>query len=281
MKNKTVIIRNFFLVIIVLAVLPACTTTTKSFQPGVVPPYQPVSQADSYTAKTALIEMMDEQGLELSKEGPAYKRVKRIVDRLSPAAEVTQELDLYTADAGEQVNAFATGGNTIVVYDELVRRLLKDEELAVIISHEMAHLLGNHTNDDTMQKRGSSLGVLSSVLGVVVAATTGSEAAGDLVEIGTSTVGTGVVLSYGRAMEHEADHIGMLLLAKSGYDPKVAIDVWERADEILGKNSGANFLSSHPSHGNRRERLEKDLVYALQVTNQGDDKPADDSEPEQ
>jgi len=268
MKNSQSIVRKLLLLALLLTVIPACTTTTKNFQAGVIPQYQPVEPSEATSTKYALTEMMDEQGLELSQEGPGYTRVKAIVDRLSPAAKVTQELDVYTADAGEQVNAFATGGNTIVVYDELLRRLPKDEELAVIISHEMAHLLGGHTNDDTMQKRGSAVGVFSSVLGAAVSITTGSDVAGDLAAQGSSAVGTGVVLSYGRAMEHEADHIGMMLMAKSDYDPKVAIEVWDKADEVLGAGGGPSFFSSHPSHGNRRERLEEDLVYALQLIDQ-------------
>jgi len=268
MKNQQKLLQRMFLLALLVTVIPACTTTTKNFQPGEIPAYQAVEQSEAASTKYALSQMMDEQGLELSQEGPGYTRVKGIVDRLSPAAQVTQPLDVYTADAGDQVNAFATGGNTIVVYDELIRRLPKDEELAVIISHEMAHLLGGHTNDDTMQKRGESVGLFSTILGAAVTVATGSDIVGDIAAHGSAAVGTGVVLSYGRAMEHEADHIGMLLMAKSDYDPKVAIEVWDKADEVLGAGGGPSFFSSHPSHGNRRERLEKDLVYAMQLIEQ-------------
>jgi len=268
MKNQQKLLQRMFLLALLVTVIPACTTTTKNFQPGEIPAYQAVEQSEAASTKYALSQMMDEQGLELSQEGPGYTRVKGIVDRLSPAAQVTQPLDVYTADAGDQVNAFATGGNTIVVYDELIRRLPKDEELAVIISHEMAHLLGGHTNDDTMQNRGESVGLFSTILGAAVTVATGSDIVGDIAAHGSAAVGTGVVLSYGRAMEHEADHIGMLLMAKSDYDPKVAIEVWDKADEVLGAGGGPSFFSSHPSHGNRRERLEKDLVYAMQLIEQ-------------
>lgn len=275
MKLRDLICSKLLLVISLVLVLPACTTATKNFQPGAIPPFQALDQSEAESARQLLNRIANENELELSQEGPFYERVKSIVNRLSPAGKVTQEIVVYTSDAGDLVNAFAMGGNTIVVYDELVRRLPKDEELAVIISHEMAHLLGGHNKDRTVEKRGSAVSILSSVLGTAVSVATGSDLAGDLLEVGSAAVGTGVVLSYGRAMEHEADHIGMLLMAKSDYDPRVALDVWSRADEILGKGGRAAFLSSHPSHGNRRKRLEEDLVYAIRVSS-GDATSADE-----
>lgn len=243
--------------------LPACTTATKNFEAGAIPAYQPVSESDVTDNKSQLASMMEEQNLELTQEGANYARVKRIIDRLSVNASVEQTLDVYTTEAGDQVNAFAMGGNTIVVYNELLRRLPKDEELAVVLAHEVAHILGGHNGDRTMQKRGGALSILGGIAQVaVLVATNGNTAAGDLAGTGVSAVGTGVVLSYGRAMEHEADHIGMLLMAKSGYDPENAIRVWGKASEVLGESASLSFLSSHPSHGNRKKRLEEDYVYA-------------------
>ena len=203
--------------------------------------------------------------MELVQSGPNYQRVKKIIDRLCVAANVEQELDVYTVDAGEDVNAFAMGGNTIVVYDELLNRLPKEEELAVVLGHEMAHILGQHNADNTEQKRAAGWGIAASVINVAVSIGTGSSALGDLVGGSTEIVGAGVVRSYGRAMEHEADHIGMLLMAKAGYDPGAAITVWDKADEVLGANNGPSFFSSHPSHGNRKERLERDYLLALPI----------------
>ena len=255
--------------LLVLATLTACTTATKNFEAGEIPAYQPVSKEVLEENKSKLAEIMDDQNLELSQEGPGYERVKRIIDRLSRNANIEQSLDVYTTEAGEGVNAFAMGGNTIVVYNELLRRLPKDEELAVVLAHEVAHILGGHNGDTTMQKRGGAVSILGTLAQVaVLVATEGNTQAGELAGSGVTAVGSGVVLSYGRAMEHEADHIGMLLMAKSGYDPKNAITVWGKATEVLGAGSGASFFSSHPSHGNRKKRLEKDYIYAEPIYNE-------------
>ena len=257
--------RLIILFLPILLLLGGCATSTKDFESGVIPEYAVVDDETVNENRRALVQMMEQQDLKLVQSGPHYQRVKKIIDRLSVAANVEQELDVYTVDAGEDVNAFAMGGNTIVVYDELLNRLPKEEELAVVLGHEMAHILGQHNADNTERKRAAGWGIAASVINVAVSIGTGSSALGDLVGGSTEIVGAGVVRSYGRAMEHEADHIGMLLMAKAGYDPAVAITVWDKADEVLGANNGPSFFSSHPSHGNRKERLERDYILALPI----------------
>lgn len=259
---KTQTLKALSASVFLLILLAACATSTKNFQAGVIPPFQPVSQEVAKDNKSKLAAIMHEQDIELSQDGPEYQRVKRLINKLSVHAEVKQELDVYTAEAGDQVNAFAMGGNTIVVYNELLRRMPKDEDLVVVLAHEMAHLLGGHNGDKTMQKRGAAVSALGMLAQVAVIVASGDAGLGELAGDAVGAVGTGVVLSYGRAMEHEADHVGMLLMAKAGYDPKKAIYVWDNADKFLGAGSNMQFFSSHPSHGNRKKRLEKDYVYA-------------------
>ena len=265
----SVFTRAIIVVVSALVFASGCTTSTKNFQSGVIPAYAHVEQDAADKNRYLVSNMMEEEGLNLQKSGAGYQRVKAIINQLSAAANIEQELDVYTVDAGtETVNAFAMGGNTIVVYQELINRLPKDEELAVIIGHEIAHILGQHHADDTEQKRGAAWSMASSVLGTAVAIATDSSLAGDLTETGTTLAGTGITRSYGRSMEHEADHIGMLLMAKAGYDPQHAITVWDKADEVLGAGNGPSFFSSHPSHGNRKERLEQDYLLAQPIYEQ-------------
>ena len=110
----TKILHKLTLLVLLAISLPACTTATKNFQAGEIPAYQPVSKEVVVENKFKLTEIMDSQNLELSQEGPEYERVKRIIDRLSRNANIEQSLDVYTSEAGERVNAFALGGNTIV-----------------------------------------------------------------------------------------------------------------------------------------------------------------------
>lgn len=66
----------------------------------------------------------------------------------------------------------------------------------------------------------------------------------------------GVTLPFSREQESEADHIGLLYMARAGYDPKEAIAFWKRMDEQLGKGSPPEFLSDHPSHNTRIGQLQ-------------------------
>ena len=65
----------------------------------------------------------------------------------------------------------------------------------------------------------------------------------------------GVLLPYGRTQESEADHIGLLLMAQAGYDPRDAIEFWERMERSERRWSTPEFLSTHPSHGTRVQQL--------------------------
>jgi len=184
------------LTVLVVVSASACTTTTKNFNAGTIPAYQPVEESTALSNKAKLVSLMDEQNLELSQQGPEYQRVKRIINQLSAKADIKQPLDVYVTDADEQVNAFAMGGNTIVVYSELLRRLPKDEELAVVLSHEVAHILGGHNGDTTIQKRSGVASVFGTIAQIaVLVATEGNQTAGDLAGASVSAVGNGMALS--------------------------------------------------------------------------------------
>ena len=74
----------------------------------------------------------------------------------------------------------------------------------------------------------------------------------------------GVLLPYGRTQESEADHIGLLLMAQAGYDPRVAIDFWERMEQT-SRGGSPEFLSTHPSHGARITQLRAWIPEAMRL----------------
>lgn len=257
-------------IIILLSILiTGCTTRTKNFESGSIPTAQEVDQNKTKETKQILQQYANEQGFTLSQKGATYNRVEKIVRKLEKASGLTStQYPLYIADAGSQKNAFAFNSNTIVVFQALADAVPVDEQLAVILAHEVSHILALHTEDDTEQSRSTAVSIGATLLGTAVAIATGISDLGDMAAQGTHALGTGAfVLSYGRAQEYEADHIGLLLMAKAGYDPQNAITVWSNADTILGQGSDNAFLSSHPTHGNRLDRLNKDMPLALEYYN--------------
>lgn len=255
---------HYIIGLVLVMSLTACSSTTKNFELGVIPKPDSVTESKTSETKALLDQYADENEIELYQSGADYQRVNNMVKRLSRAADLTgAPFPVYIADAGDTKNAFAINSNTIVVYKALLNALPDDNQLAVIMAHEVSHILGQHSEDDTEKKRGTAVALGSILLGTAASIATGVDVVGDTVANTANTLGAGAfVLSYGRAQEFEADHIGLLLMAKAGYDPKNAISVWENADTILGAGAKNSFLSSHPTHGNRKQRLEEGLVYA-------------------
>jgi predicted Zn-dependent protease len=74
----------------------------------------------------------------------------------------------------------------------------------------------------------------------------------------------GVLLPYSPAQESEADHIGLLLMAKAGYDPHESVALWRRMEQVSGgSGQGPDFLSTHPNHGTRIANLESWMPQAV------------------
>lgn len=238
---------------------------SSGYREGVIPTASRPSNDNIRQTRALLINRVaPQEKIRLTQTGARYNRVKRIVNRLSRAAGLRGfSYPVYIADAGNKVNAFAYQGNTIVVYKALVDKLPRDDELAAVLGHEISHILGDHHANQSAEKRRVAVGVAAAVIGAVVGSEV-SSSAGSIAEYASSTIGTGYfVRPYDRGMEYEADHVGMLLMAKAGYNPEGAIRLWSKAGRVMGSaGANQNFLSTHPSHGNRVERLRKTLPLA-------------------
>ena len=263
-------LRNLAVTLLLLGTLSGCATVsgpTKNFNPNAIPTAAVPQQASVAETRQVIIqELGQKQGMALSTSGPDYQRVNNLVHRLSRAVGLGNfSYPVIIADAGNKVNAMAVNGNTIVVYKELLRRVPNDSELAAVIGHEIAHILLRHHADNTVQNRSVLVGIGASVLGNLASSRWGADT-GKLARDIAGTLGQGYfVNSYSREMEYEADHTGMLIMAKAGYDPHGAISFWKHASQIFGgAGGGAEFLSTHPSEGHRLARLEQTLPTAMQ-----------------
>ncbi len=139
-----------------------------------------------------------------------------------------------------------------------------DDELAVIIAHEIAHVTARHVHEMLSQQmllQSGGFG-LSVVTGIGYGALT-EAAVSTLYRMGSGMIG----LSFNRDKESEADHIGLIYMARAGYNPRAAITLWEKIDRLSsGKSAPPEWLSSHPSHEDRLLRLygwmrEAEAVY--------------------
>lgn len=151
----------------------------------------------------------------------------------------------------KQVNAFCMPGGKIAVFTGLLDQLqLTDDELAMVLGHEMAHALREHARERIAKTQGTgallSLGAQLFGLGQL-----GNVAA----DIGTQLLS----LKYSRDDETEADLVGLELGARAGYNPQAAVSLWEKMDRAAGGGGGTAFLSTHPSGPERMRRLKENI----------------------
>ena len=154
-----------------------------------------------------------------------------------------------------QVNAFCMPGGKIVVYEGLLNICSSDDELAVVVGHEVAHAVAKHSNERMSQQLMVQYG--AQILGQAL-----SKKSVAIQQIGTSVFGLGaqygVMLPFSRKHEYEADYMGLTFMAMSGYNPAVAVEFWQK---MSAGNSGTvpEFMSTHPSDAARISEIKKRL----------------------
>ena len=155
----------------------------------------------------------------------------------------------------DQVNAFCMPGGKIVVYEGLMQLVDSDDELAVVVGHEVAHAVAKHSNERMSQQLMAQYG--AQIIGQAL-----SNKSAAVQQIGNSVYGLGeqygVMLPFSRKHESEADYMGLVFMMMAGYNPEVAVNFWQKMS--AGK-SGATpeFMSTHPSDATRISDIQKYL----------------------
>lgn len=172
-----------------------------------------------------------------------------VADVTRRITRVTQQPDQpyrVTVLNSEIVNAFALPGGYVYVTRGLLALVDDEAELAGVLGHEIGHVIARHG----AQRKTAALG--ASVIGAVLGAVVGNTAVNQVVGLG----GQGLIASYSRDQEYEADTLGVRYLAAAGYDPYAqgdflaAMDVNARAEATIAGQSdegSASWLASHPA----------------------------------
>jgi metalloendopeptidase OMA1, mitochondrial len=191
------------------------------------------------------------------REDPAaHAMVRRISERVIAASGLgsAYKWDYMLLNAPDTVNAAAIAGGRIIVYSGILPVAKTDAGLATILGHEVGHVMAHHTAERYSQDQ------LVNVAGAVAGASGGGNLA-TLAVLGLGQVG--FLLPYSRAQESEADHIGVLLMAKAGYDPRESVGLWQRMSQG-GGSRGPEYLSTHPNPETRITQLQGWMPQAMQ-----------------
>jgi metalloendopeptidase OMA1, mitochondrial len=163
-------------------------------------------------------------------------------------------------DDDKQVNAFALPGGKVAVYTGIFPVAYDTAGLAAVLGHEVAHALARHAAERMSQA------LPLEVAGLGLSVYLGSYSPGTqqaIMQAFGLGAQVGVLLPFGRAQEAEADHIGLILMARAGYDPHAALDLWKRFEK-KGGSAPPEFLSTHPSYGTRQHNIESWIPEAMQ-----------------
>lgn len=190
----------------------------------------------------------------LSNNPEALRIVRKVGERIARAADKPDyRWEFRVIDDPEMVNAFAIPGGKVAVYTGIFPVARDEAGLAVVLGHEVAHALLRHAGERMSQ---------SQILGAGLAIAGASGINPQLLQVFGMGASVGLVLPFSRSQESEADHVGLILMAKAGYDPRISLEVWERM-ERKERGGPPEYLSTHPGYETRTQQLKSWIPEAL------------------
>lgn len=188
----------------------------------------------------------------LSRDVAMSNLVKRVGNRI---AEVSQRSDFdweFNLIASTSQNAFALPGGKVAVYEGILPVCQDEAGLAVVMAHEVGHALARHGGERMTQQKVVDVGKQ-------VASKFTQSKFPDKAEMVAKYYGAateyGILLPFSRRHEAEADHIGIILMARAGYDPMAAPAFWTRFGSIKTGEKTPEWLSTHPTDARRSDNL--------------------------
>ncbi|MBE0613925.1 MAG: M48 family metallopeptidase [Burkholderiales bacterium] len=190
----------------------------------------------------------------LNQDQAQLRRVRAVAGRIEPQTAVFRsdapgwkwEVNVISSP---ELNAFCMPGGKIMFYSGLIQKLdLSDDEIAVVMGHEITHALREHSREQVSQ---------------ALAARTAIDLGAVLLGLGQSSADlAGVVYQaliatrFSRADESEADRIGLELTARAGYDPRAGVSLWQKMMKASSGGRPPELLSSHPAESNRVQQIQ-------------------------
>ena len=187
-----------------------------------------------------------------TKHKQALQRVGKNIAAIAGKPSYDWEFEVFV---NSQANAFCLPGGKVGVTSSLFDFAANDAELATVVGHEIGHAIARHGGERMTQSAVQEIGAQA------ISYTT--EEAMFVTAFGLLT-NVGAILPYSRAHEYEADHIGLMLMAKAGYDPRASLSFWKKFGKDSSDSRLFEILSTHPVSKKRLEEMEKLQAKALE-----------------
>jgi predicted Zn-dependent protease len=188
---------------------------------------------------------------------------RRVGERIAAVAPLPNaQWEFVVFDEPKTVNAFCLPGGKVGIYTGILQITRDELGLATVIGHEVAHAVARHGAERL--SRGMLMSVGALVLDVTLSDQSDTTRAAAQVAYGLGG-SVGVMLPHSRLQETEADHLGLLYMARAGFDPRAALEFWKRFAEYNQKQGGGAkmaFLSTHPLDSARIQQIERELPAA-------------------
>lgn len=253
--------------IILLVSVSLCFTLISCYQAPITGRTQFILLSESQEIQMGLIAFQDVLKKEKLSTNTKYNSsVTRVGKRIAIASGKTNyQWEYKVIDSDDTINAFALPGGKIAVYTGILTVAETDAGLATVMGHEVAHATARHGGERM------SIGILAQ-LGAVGLNVALRNKDPQVISAVNSAFGVGVtlggILPFNRKQESEADRIGLVYMARAGYDPRESVNFWNRmAHANKGKPSPPEFLSTHPSYGTRVKNLNRWMPEAIGIYN--------------
>jgi len=209
-------------------------------------------------------EVLKEEGISNNK---SYNNsVTRVGKKIAIASGKTNyDWEYKVIEGDDTINAFALPGGKIGIYTGILPIAKTDAGLATVMGHEVAHATARHGGERISAVLLAQIGAVGLNIALRDKDPAVISALNTAFGLGVSVGG---ILPFSRKQESEADRIGIIYMAKAGYDPRESIYFWNRMEEaVREKPKPPEFLSTHPSYGTRIRNLNKWMPEAINIYN--------------
>lgn len=252
--------KNLIVVLLLLLFLSGCSTTkapiTGRTQIMLISPAQ-----ESAMGEKSYKEVLTKSTL--SKNKNYVNRVNRVGKKIAKVAERIYKVNYkweFNVIQSKQLNAWCMPGGKVAVYTGIFKAIENDDQLAVVMSHEIAHALARHGAERMSMAQISSIGQTLGSMAMKSYSPEYTKVFDVAYGLGSQY---GVIMPYGRQQESEADTIGLYLMKDAGYKLDEAVELWKNMKKLSGK-SQPEFLSTHPSTDRRIEDIQETIKLIKQ-----------------